>query len=48
MGTNNSRLQGFYQLNPFERLQVVKSFDGLVDEDLTVDTAFSRLSVPTR
>ena len=34
MGTNNSRLQGFYQLNPFERLQHVKSFDGLNDEDL--------------
>ncbi|NTW01229.1 MAG: hydroxymethylglutaryl-CoA reductase, degradative [Oscillochloris sp.] len=34
MGTKNSRLQGFYQLNPFERLQMVKSFDGLVDEDL--------------
>jgi hydroxymethylglutaryl-CoA reductase len=34
MGTKNSRLQGFYQLNPFERLQMVKSFDGLLDEDL--------------
>jgi hydroxymethylglutaryl-CoA reductase len=34
MGTQNSRLQGFYQLNPFERLQMVKSFDGLEDEDL--------------
>ena len=34
MGTRNSRLGGFYQLNPFERLQVVKSFDGLNDEDL--------------
>jgi hydroxymethylglutaryl-CoA reductase len=34
MGTKNSRMQGFYQLNPFERLQMVKSFDGLVDEDL--------------
>jgi hydroxymethylglutaryl-CoA reductase len=30
----HSRLQGFYQLNPFERLQAVKSFDGLTDEDL--------------
>jgi hydroxymethylglutaryl-CoA reductase len=30
----NSRLGGFYQLNPFERLQMVKSFDGLTDEDL--------------
>lgn len=36
MGTKNSRLQGFYQLNPFERLQMVKSFDGLCDEDLRV------------
>jgi hydroxymethylglutaryl-CoA reductase len=34
MGTRNSRLGGFYQLNPFERLQMVKSFDGLTDEDL--------------
>ncbi|MBC8078174.1 MAG: 3-hydroxy-3-methylglutaryl-CoA reductase, partial [Chloroflexales bacterium] len=34
MSTKNSRLQGFYQLNPFERLQAVKSFDGLNDDDL--------------
>jgi hydroxymethylglutaryl-CoA reductase len=34
MGTRNSRLGGFYQLNPFERLQMVKSFDGLNDDDL--------------
>src|SRR5215211_7715075 len=34
MGMRNSRLGGFYQLNPFERLQAVKSFDGLNDEDL--------------
>jgi hydroxymethylglutaryl-CoA reductase len=34
MGMRNSRLGGFYQLNPFERLQTVKSFDGLNDEDL--------------
>jgi hydroxymethylglutaryl-CoA reductase len=34
MGTRNSRLGGFYQLNPFERLQAVKTFDGLNDEDL--------------
>jgi Hydroxymethylglutaryl-CoA reductase len=34
MGTKNSRLQGFYQLNPFERLQMVKSFDGLGEEDI--------------
>ncbi len=36
MGTKNSRLQGFYQLNPFERLQMVKSFDGLNDDDLHI------------
>jgi hydroxymethylglutaryl-CoA reductase len=34
MGTNNSRLAGFYKLNPFERLQSVKAFDGLNDDDL--------------
>jgi hydroxymethylglutaryl-CoA reductase len=34
MATRNSRLGGFYQLNPFERLQAVKSFDGLNDDDL--------------
>ncbi len=34
MASRNSRLGGFYQLNPFERLQMVKSFDGLNDEDL--------------
>lgn len=34
MGTRNSRLGGFYQLNPLERLQAVRSFDGLNDEDL--------------
>src|SRR5919198_2954865 len=34
MGLRNSRLGGFYQLNPFERLQAVKSFDGLNDDDL--------------
>jgi hydroxymethylglutaryl-CoA reductase len=34
MGTRNSRLGGFYQLNPFERLQAVKTFDGLNEEDL--------------
>lgn len=34
MATRNSRLGGFYQLNPFERLQLVKSFDGLNDDDL--------------
>ncbi|MFO7168328.1 MAG: hydroxymethylglutaryl-CoA reductase, degradative [Chloroflexota bacterium] len=34
MATRNSRLGGFYQLNPLERLQAVKAFDGLTDEDL--------------
>src|SRR5215470_7169356 len=34
MATRNSRLGGFYQLNPFERMQVVRSFDGLREEDL--------------
>lgn len=34
MGTRNSRLGGFYQLNPFERLQAVKAFDGLNEDDL--------------
>src|SRR5262245_44243452 len=34
MGNHNSRLGGFYQLNPAERLQAIKSFDGLGDEDL--------------
>ncbi len=34
MGTRNSRISGFYQLSPDERLNVVRSFDGLNDEDL--------------
>jgi hydroxymethylglutaryl-CoA reductase len=34
MGNHNSRLGGFYQLNPVERLQAIRSFDGLCDEDL--------------
>jgi hydroxymethylglutaryl-CoA reductase len=34
MGTHNSRLGGFYQLDPHERLQAIKSFDGLCEEDL--------------
>jgi hydroxymethylglutaryl-CoA reductase len=34
MGTHNSRLSGFYKLNPSERLQAIKAFDGLCDEDL--------------
>lgn len=34
MGKHNSRLSGFYQLKPFERLQAVQSFDGLNDDDL--------------
>ncbi len=35
MGTHNSRLGGFYQLDPHERLQAIKSFDGLCEEDLS-------------
>ncbi len=34
MAPHNSRISGFYQLNPFERLQAVQSFDGLNDDDL--------------
>jgi hydroxymethylglutaryl-CoA reductase len=34
MGIKNSRLQGFYQLNPHERLNAVKSFDGLDNRDI--------------
>ncbi len=34
MGTHNSRLGGFYQLNPSERLEAIRSFDGLGDEEL--------------
>lgn len=34
MSKYNSQISGFYQLNPFERLQAVKSFDGLNDTDL--------------
>lgn len=34
MGKHNSRLGGFYQLNPLERLQSVQSFDGLSDDDI--------------
>lgn len=34
MGTKNSRLQGFYQLTPLERLDQVRSFDGLNEGDL--------------
>ncbi len=34
MGTKNSRLQGFYQLNPLDRLAMVRSFDGLNESDI--------------
>jgi hydroxymethylglutaryl-CoA reductase len=34
MGSKNSRIQGFYQLTPPQRLAAVKSFDGLNDEDI--------------
>ncbi len=36
MGTKNSRIAGFYQLSPEQRLQEVKSFDGLNETDLTM------------
>ncbi|HEX6288564.1 MAG TPA: hydroxymethylglutaryl-CoA reductase, degradative [Herpetosiphonaceae bacterium] len=36
MGTKNSRIAGFYQLSPQQRLQEVKSFDGLNEADLTM------------
>ncbi len=36
MGTKNSRIAGFYQLSPHQRLQEVKSFDGLNEMDLTM------------
>lgn len=36
MGTHNSRLGGFYQLAPNERIQAIKSFDGLCEEDLDI------------
>jgi hydroxymethylglutaryl-CoA reductase len=34
MKQKNSRLQGFFRLNPFERLQQVKQFNGLNDDEL--------------
>lgn len=34
MATKNSRLQGFYQLHPVARLDMVRSFDGLDSNDL--------------
>lgn len=36
MGTKNSRIAGFYQLSPEQRLQAVKSFDGLNELDLAL------------
>jgi hydroxymethylglutaryl-CoA reductase len=46
MKTKNSRLQGFYNLSPHERLQVVQSFDGLDTWDiLTLRGGDSTLSV---
>lgn len=36
MGTKNSRIAGFYQLTPEQRLQEVKSFDGLNEMDLAM------------
>ncbi|MCA0353418.1 MAG: hydroxymethylglutaryl-CoA reductase, degradative [Chloroflexi bacterium] len=34
MKAKNSRLQGFYQLSPLDRLQAVGAFDGLNNDDL--------------
>ncbi len=34
MGTKNSRLQGFYNLPPLRRLELVRSFDGLNESDI--------------
>lgn len=36
MGTKNSRIAGFYQLSPQQRLQEVKSFDGLNETDIAM------------
>jgi hydroxymethylglutaryl-CoA reductase len=35
MGTKNSRISGFYQLNPAARLEQVGAFDGLTPQDLS-------------
>jgi len=45
MGTQNSRIQGFYQLTPQQRLAAVKSFDGLNDEDIRSLHGYGVLSV---
>jgi hydroxymethylglutaryl-CoA reductase len=45
MGTKNSRIQGFYQLSPQQRLAAVKSFDGLNDHDISSLHGHSVLSV---
>lgn len=34
MSTHNSRLSSFYKLSPSDRLQAIKAFDGLCDDDL--------------
>jgi hydroxymethylglutaryl-CoA reductase len=36
MGTRNSRLAGFYKLTPEQRLQAVKAFDGLHEQDIAL------------
>ena len=36
MGTRNSRIAGFYQLTPEQRLGEVRSFDGLDERDLAL------------
>ncbi|HEY1013774.1 MAG TPA: hydroxymethylglutaryl-CoA reductase, degradative [Herpetosiphonaceae bacterium] len=45
MTEKNSRLQGFYQLSPFDRLQAVGAFDGLNSDDLRALHGASALSV---
>jgi hydroxymethylglutaryl-CoA reductase len=36
MGNRNSRIAGFYKLSPEQRLEAVKSFDGLTDNDVSL------------
>ena len=45
MKEKNSRLQGFYQLSPLDRLQAVGAFDGLNTDDLRALHGANALSV---
>lgn len=45
MQEKNSRLQGFYQLSPLDRLQAVGAFDGLNTDDLRALHGANSLSV---